>query len=1393
MIKTRQTAVWLLAMLLFFILTPFSLVRGESEGMYPVIFSLNGIWEKSDVEGGFNYLNERALKGFPGEKWKEVRIPAHEGNPGSHFAAYRKTFKHPVNGVGEKAYLHFKGVSFACQIYLNGNYAGSHGPTLEPFSTELTEYLKESNELIVVVQDWTSGIEMETLTDLSKPLIPEKGIAPTVDFAVASPFDRSIWFKTISPMGGNYSQFGMWDDVWLEVVKEVNVTEVFIESLVNEGKIKVRGNIQGFSSEKRLIEVSISVKGAPEKKAVGKYEVETGKEGGFEIFLNAEGLERWEPNNPAIYEMVLEARSSDDKLLFHRVIPFGYRQVTMKNHELSLNDKKIHLFTASTSNNGMKPDELRTLLMRLKELNLNTVRFHANIFPEWYYELADRMGMMVVAESAINGSYVVQNNYESDVFFENAAIHWKGLVNKLKNHPSVVAYSIENECVEYSHGMRAETKFAELGKKVKLWDPTRPILFNGGDDPGGIADILSLHYPHELPFWNKYPKDAWWLRETMVRSQGSGVRGEAEDARLRGYAVTKIGGNLQPTSGQTGKRASQQADPSVMNHELSAMSQNQASGIRIDSFWYKKPNQLWSWDKKKPLDLGEIGYFDGGEPYMDSILFGDEAYNNYLTIRDKTQAETWKHSIEAARAMDVAMINPWNPPAGEKANEALKEALKPIKIIFYPERFERFYGKSTLKWSGVIVNDLRETKNLYFQYAVKDEKERPLYRKKLGPFLVPPGEMQSFEIEFNVPEVEKPLTYNISGEIIEDNGTGKVYDQFNYQISAYPKPEMLPWKKMSMVGLFDPQGDTASLFKRLKIPHRRVNTIGKYENIEMLVVGRRALTGLSYSDVQKLQQRMKKRDLSTLLLDQEHYPFDFPGGLTLNTRHSTAIGFIRSLHHPVMEFLKEKDFQLWAPDMVISYKDFNLPTGGSYKPLLIGGGTGGLIYSPLIEQSQGNGNTVFCQLPLVEKFWNEPIAAELLFRMLRYMDRKTQSKCESRIANRESGHQNGKDLMIAAGFSLRKNGKQSIVILPENLKNNLKEMGVEIDNSLRKNAKTIKVIKAADFEKTGRNLVEWKNWIQKGNVLYLYGMEPESLKNLSGLLSAVNLVPLTQEKLPVKVNHTNLLTDGMASHYLYWTEPYPMITYQFAKLISPSKWMFDVSSPKGASNFWFPLTAPSLIMASKVGKGFLLVDTINWDELIRAKSLKQRVGSDITGRKPLEIYDNDDNYNKAVRFFCTLLTNLGAKFAIEPLLQIEAENMSEKTPGQPIIRNREHYYWGIFKNNYIAEEFYIHQTSTDETPCFVEARARNRVNMEIAPLMRVVVDGKIVGECFVEEPSWRVYRFRVNLKAGKHRVEIHLVNNPDDAYNHRYLYVDWIRFRASSIEGVALIKNKSLF
>ena len=54
----------------------------------------------------------------------------------------------------------------------------------------------------------------------------------------------------------------------------------------------------------------------------------------------------------------------------------------------------------------------------------------------------------------------------------------------------------------------------------------------------------------------------------------------------------------------------------------------------------------------------------------------------------------------------------------------------------------------------------------------------------------------------------------------------------------------------------------------------------------------------------------------------------------------------------------------------------------------------------------------------------------------------------------------------------------------------------------------------------------------------------------------------------------------------------------------------------------------------------------------------------------------------------------------------------------------------------------------------------------------------MVSDTEVREPFWHNYRFETILKDGKNKLEIWLVNNPEDAYNHRYLSVDWVRITA---------------
>ncbi len=55
-----------------------------------------------------------------------------------------------------------------------------------------------------------------------------------------------------------------------------------------------------------------------------------------------------------------------------------------------------------------------------------------------------------------------------------------------------------------------------MGRLVKQWDPTRPIFYESDGDPGGVADCIGIHYPHEYPDFTCWPNEAYWLQKPAV-------------------------------------------------------------------------------------------------------------------------------------------------------------------------------------------------------------------------------------------------------------------------------------------------------------------------------------------------------------------------------------------------------------------------------------------------------------------------------------------------------------------------------------------------------------------------------------------------------------------------------------------------------------------------------------------------------------------------------------------------------------------------------------------------------------------------------------------------------------------------------------------------------------
>ena len=110
-------------------------------------------WWKSVRKPGFWFPS------YDEDAFWQTKVPAafnrvhpqleyYEGN-----VVYRSRFTARLPEKEERAFLHFRGVSERCSVFLNGIFLGEHDGGCTAFTFELSDALKEKNLLMVLVDN----------------------------------------------------------------------------------------------------------------------------------------------------------------------------------------------------------------------------------------------------------------------------------------------------------------------------------------------------------------------------------------------------------------------------------------------------------------------------------------------------------------------------------------------------------------------------------------------------------------------------------------------------------------------------------------------------------------------------------------------------------------------------------------------------------------------------------------------------------------------------------------------------------------------------------------------------------------------------------------------------------------------------------------------------------------------------------------------------------------------------------------------------------------------------------------------------------------------------------------------------------------------------------------
>ena len=408
--------------------------------------------------------------------------------------------------ANERVLLHFEAVAGLCRVRVNGQEAGSHFDKYLPFDLDVTDLVKAGENVIEV------GVQSHRLLDKRDSTFP--------------------YMRAPYPTGSNTDGLsGIWQDVSLVTVPAVRVADVYVRprvaadrlelalTLCNDGAkdVVVTPGAEVFdwvnlAANDPMVPEDPAWKLGAKKLALAGKSVTIPAHGTAEtVIATAVGgaLKLWSPDAPNLSAAVVSLKAGDREL-DRKYQRFGWREFKIRGRDLLLNGSRIelrgdilHPFGAYSFSTRF----VRAWYTMIKDMHGNAVRPHAQIYPRCYLDLADEMGLCVLDEVAVFGSNIACQ-FTMPEFWTRWEDHYRGLVLRDRNHPSVFGWSFGNEMFaifnlnKIPDGEQKDNwwkQIVDIGLKAREWDSTREWISCDGDgDLNGALPVWSKHYGHHV-------------------------------------------------------------------------------------------------------------------------------------------------------------------------------------------------------------------------------------------------------------------------------------------------------------------------------------------------------------------------------------------------------------------------------------------------------------------------------------------------------------------------------------------------------------------------------------------------------------------------------------------------------------------------------------------------------------------------------------------------------------------------------------------------------------------------------------------------------------------------------------------------------------------------------
>lgn len=416
--------------------------------------NLNGTWKFKYV-AGTSYgpgSSEFQAKDYNDSGWDDIRVPlswemANYGKPvytnvgypfsnnppnansgmsqygvTDHNATgfYRRTINIPATWKDKRVFIHFDGVYSAAVVWVNGKYVGYSQSSNTDAEFDITGFVTTGdNQLSVRVYRWCDGSYLE---------------------------GQDMWHLS-----------GIHRDVYLVATPKVFVSDHYITSSLSSdatsGSMSVKLTVDNRNnvSANKTLQVSLLDRDGKQIATGTQTYSGTAKAEKTVTLRGLSNLRPWSAEDPYLYTVVVSQKDENGAEEMAFSTKYGFRNITKSGNLIYINNKRVYFKGVNTQDThpeygrAIDMETMMKDLTMMKKANVNTVRTSHYPRQPKMYAMMDALGFYVMDEADVECHYN-QNLSSNSSWITAMDDRTKRMVLRDRNHPSVIFWSLGNEC-----------------------------------------------------------------------------------------------------------------------------------------------------------------------------------------------------------------------------------------------------------------------------------------------------------------------------------------------------------------------------------------------------------------------------------------------------------------------------------------------------------------------------------------------------------------------------------------------------------------------------------------------------------------------------------------------------------------------------------------------------------------------------------------------------------------------------------------------------------------------------------------------------------------------------------------------------------------------------------